>query len=193
MVADCEVTLRESRWREQGVKQWAEWKTSAPEKLVNNGFSFRVHFLHHPFCRVSQNITTEFIWLRLIDLLWLLSGDMNLSIVVLVDFFWFQANRNTFSLLFVSRQQDQWIKVVSNKFRMSSSSFSMILISKNETWVTSGRSQRPEWARRKAAILLWGRGWWLWSGGCSYCGCDFMRMIFLGFIRWHYQARLSAR
>ena len=86
IVKDCESTLRESRWREQGVKQWAEWKTSAPGELGNNRFLLRVHFLRQPFDRVSQKITTEFIWLREIDLLWLLSGDMNLSIVVLVDF-----------------------------------------------------------------------------------------------------------
>ena len=85
MVEDCESTLRESRWREQGVKQWAEWKTSAP--AVNwaiTDFYFVSIFSITP---LQEKITAEFNWLRLIDLLWLLSGDMNLSIAVLVDFF----------------------------------------------------------------------------------------------------------
>ena len=109
-------------------------------ELGNNGFLFCVHFLHQPFYRVSQKIRTEFIRLRLTH--WLLSGDMNLSIVALVDFLWFQENHNTFSLLFVSRQQDKWIKIVSNNFRMSSRCFSMILIPRS--WNLGDVRQEPE-------------------------------------------------
>ena len=162
-------------------------------ELGNNGFLFFVHFLHQPFYRVSQKITAEFIWLRLIDLLWPLSGDMNLSNVALVDFLWFQANRNTFSLLFVSRQQDQWIKVVSNNFRMSSRCFNHFDLKKLKPgWRQAGaRGQSGQEGRLLyccgqevddydqedvciVVVILWG---WLFGG----------------FIRWHYQARLSAR
>ena len=143
------------------------------------------------FYRVSQQISTEFKRLRLTH--WLLSGDMNLSIVALVDFLWFQANRNTFSLLFVSRQQAQWIKVVSNKFRMSSRCFNHFDLKKLKPgWRQAGaRGQSGQEGRQLyccgaevddydqedapiVVVILW--GW-----------------FFLGFIRWHYQARLSAR
>ena len=160
-------------------------------ELGNNRFLFRVHFLHQPFYRVSQKISTEFKRLRLTH--WLLSGDMNLSIVALVDFLWFQANRNTFSLLFVSRQQAQWIKVVSNKFRMSSRCFNHFDLKKLKPgWRQAGaRGQSGQEGRLLyccgqevdeydqegvciVVVILWG---WLLGG----------------FKRWHYQARLSAR
>ena len=105
-------------------KEWNNEQSGRPPHLLVNWAITDFYFVSiFSITPLQERITAEFNWLRLIDLLWLLSGDKNLSIVVLFDFLWFQERNNTFSLLFVSRQQAQWIKVVSNKFRMSSRCF----------------------------------------------------------------------
>ena len=177
MAKDCESTLRESRWREQGVKQWAEWKTSAPGELGNNRFLLRVHFLRQPFDRVSQKITTEFIWLREIDLLWLLSGDMNLSIVVLVF-----GSKRTKILLVCCLSLDNKLSE-SKSFlinSMSSRCFSITLI-----WKL--KNLKPGWRQTGARGQSEQEGRQLYCCGTEvddydqdslYSGSDFVMLIF---------------
>ena len=175
-------------------KEWNNEQSGRPPHLLVNWAITDFYFVSiFSITPLQERITAEFNWLRLIDLLWLLSGDKNLSIVVLVDFLWFQERNNTFSLLFVSRQQAQWIKVVSNKFRMSSRCFNHFDLKKLKPgWRQAGaRGQSGQEGRQLyccgqevdeydqegvciVVVILW--GWLFW-----------------GFIRWHYQARLSAR
>ena len=178
MAKDCESTLRESRWREQGVKQWAERKTSAPGgKVGNSRFLLRVHFLRQPFDRVSQKITTEFIWLREIDLLWLLSGDMNLSIVVLVF-----GSKRTKILLVCCLSLDNKLSE-SKSFlinSMSSRCFSITLI-----WKL--KNLKPGWRQTGARGQSEQEGRQLYCCGTEvddydqdslYSGSDFVMLIF---------------